>query len=82
MLTSEALVKLLKADGISTMMVNKSQDPSMEDDEVVVTNRVHIQVGCGYYCVTVWLDNRTLHFYPYRTQYIELKKDLQNAVAR
>lgn len=63
MFSAHTVEKLLNREGIKTLRVEISDDPTVEDDGIVVTEKISVQVGEDYLGVTKENDDETFTCY-------------------
>lgn len=75
-MTTKRLLKQLEDNSIKVLRVNISDDELLDDD-IQLSEHMHIQVGNNYACVCQYFDDDTFIFHPYTNDYNEIIKQIR-----
>jgi hypothetical protein len=76
----QQIATALRIAGVPVLEVNESKDPSVEDDEIVLTPTIRVQVGP--YCLGIVRDcGKAFMFYKERKTPAQLVVDYKQALA-
>lgn len=78
--TADKVAAYLRKKGIPVQGVVPSDDPDVEDDEIVIDDRISINVGEGLACVSLEMaDGESWTTWPPRDNAVQLIPDIKNA---